>query len=702
MKQLYDFQHKSVAQLLSGKHILVAGCGCLAKGTPVKMADGSIKNVEDVRAGDKLMSFDDESGKIMPNEVSLVVRSCVCPKPMIELEYDGERITTTYDHYFYTGDGFAPLYQLIWGALEASQRAELQLLCKQYGQDCDDTFFWKKYSKDNVARKGQIRILQDGNGWENCESPQNYSGNLAGKSFESTTGESYRLQPEQQQNRESGMVFSKIQCLLWSSQWEHKSSDHINKPQESIRPSRAGGDKKVLLGQYAKHDEPGEDPRVREVVQEVQESIKAANCKVRNWSIKIKSATPYYTISMRTAPYSYCIGERHTYITHNSGKNPMSMVWAAKKCEETGKDKIVVVTTASKAKLTDHWDDLCDFCPSFSKSLSSFSLLSWHKLRAWVDANWRSLDEYVFVFDELQKAKAGVSSGMGKAFLKITNKTSDWAGFTGTPGDTWLTFYPYFQACGLVRNKTSFLNEYANVQTYKGYPEIVGWRNEERLRDMWAAISYAPDTSKVMAELPEQTHEVVEFKKTTAYNNVLKTRMNEEGEFLDTAGAMCAELRRQCFTKDKQEWVRDFVDGLESGCVFFYNFIKTGDMLEEIIQKALPKGAKVWRIDGTHHDIPTAETIGPRDMVLCQWQSGSEALNLQMIHYWCSVEACYSYSTSIQARGRIRRIGQKMPQFYYYLKTTKTIEDDIYECLKTKSDFAESSWCIENNITEEV
>ena len=219
---------------------------------------------------------------------------------------------------------------------------------------------------------------------------------------------------------------------------------------------------------------------------------------------------------------------------------------------------------------------------------------------------------------------------------------------------------------------------------------------------MWAAISYAPDTSKVMAELPEQTHEVVEFKKTTAYNNVYKTRMNEEGEFLDTAGAMCAELRRQCFTKDKQEWVRDFVDGLESGCVFFYNFIKTGDMLEEIIQKALPKGAKVWRIDGTHHDIPTAETIGPRDMVLCQWQSGSEALNLQMIHYWCSVEACYSYSTSIQARGRIRRIGQKMPQFYYYLKTTKTIEDDIYKCLKTKSDFAESSWCIENNITEEV
>lgn len=385
-----------------------------------------------------------------------------------------------------------------------------------------------------------------------------------------------------------------------------------------------------------------------------------------------------------------------------SGKNPMSMVWATKKCMETGKNKIVVVTTASKAKTNDHWDDLCAFSPSFSESLSSFSLLSWHKLRAWVESNWNSLGEYVYIFDEIQRAKAGVSSGMGRAFLRITKQTEDWAGFTGTPGDTWLSFYPYMQACNLVRNKTGFMSMYATVQTYKGYPEIVGWRHEDELHKMWASISYAPDTSKVMAELPDQTHKVVEFKKQSSYNKILKTRMNEAGEFLDTAGAMCAELRRQCFTKDKQEWIKDFVDGLESGCVFFYNFIKTGDMLEEIMKKALPKGAKVWRIDGKHHEIPTAETIGDRDMVLCQWQSGSEALNLQFLHYWCSVEACYSYSTSIQARGRIRRIGQRMPQFYYYLKTINTIEDDIYDCLKNKSDFAESSWCVNNNITEEI
>jgi hypothetical protein len=124
-------------------------------------------------------------------------------------------------------------------------------------------------------------------------------------------------------------------------------------------------------------------------------------------------------------------------------------------------------------------------------------------------------------------------------------------------------------------------------------------------------------------------------------------------------------------------------------------------MLEEIIGKALPKGAKVWRIDGKHHDIPTEKTIGEHDMVLCQWQSGSEALNLQFLHYWVAVELCYSYSTALQARGRIRRIGQKWPQSYWYLLTQGTIEQDILKCLKNKGEFSESVWCISNNLMKE-
>lgn len=385
-----------------------------------------------------------------------------------------------------------------------------------------------------------------------------------------------------------------------------------------------------------------------------------------------------------------------------SGKNPTSMVWAAECCKRTGKRKILVVTTASKARTSDHLDDMEAFCPGFLSSLSSFLVLSWHKLAAWVGDHPTELNDYVIVFDEIQRGSAGVSSGMGKAFLKIAKQNHDWAGFTGTPGDNWLKFYAYFTACGLVRNKTHFLNDYAQIQTYKGYPEIIAWRHEDELKRMWAQISYAPDTSQVLKELPSETHKVVSFKKPSGYNKVLKERTNADGEFLDTAGALVAELRRQCFTKEKQEWIKDLVTDLESGCVFFYNYVITGDMLEEIISKALGKEGKVWRIDGKHHEIPTAETIGPKDMVICQWQSGSEALNLQFLHYWVAVELCYSYSTAIQGRGRIKRVGQTQPMTFWYLLTDGTIEQDVLEILKNKGEFSEKNWCVSNKLIKET
>lgn len=195
-----------------------------------------------------------------------------------------------------------------------------------------------------------------------------------------------------------------------------------------------------------------------------------------------------------------------------------------------------------------------------------------------------------------------------------------------------------------------------------------------------------------MRELPRETHKVITFGKPGTYAKTLKTRIAPDGTMLDTSGALCAELRRQCLTSEKRQWLSDFIEGLGDNVVMFYNFIATGDKLEEIAKRALPKDAKIWRIDGGHHDIPRAETIGKRDIVLCQWQSGSEALNLQFMHYWVSVELCYSYSTAIQARGRIKRLGQKKPMFYYYLQTEHTIEQDIMKCLRNKSDFADDVW----------
>lgn len=393
--------------------------------------------------------------------------------------------------------------------------------------------------------------------------------------------------------------------------------------------------------------------------------------------------------------------EKHICIMPTgSGKSAVMMRWLYQQnFLSLNSHKVLIVTTPSKRDSGDFMRDADEWNgDGWRLSLEEFEVISWNGLSKWVMAHRNKLNEWVYAFDEIQKAKAGVSSAMGKAFLKITLNSSLWAGFTATPGDNWLHFYPYFTACGYVRNKTEFKRRFAIEQNYKGFPEITGWTNEDVLKRWWNIISTTPDASQMFKELPRETHKVINFKKPKGYDKIKKERVDENGEFIETTMGLCHKLREISFTKEKKQWLEDFIGGLGTQAVIFYNYIEEGDEIEEIVKKA-QKEAKVWRIDGSHHDIPTAETIGKYDIVLCQWQSGSEALNLQFMNYWVSVTPTYSYMTSVQARGRIKRIGQSKPMFFFYMKCDG-IESDVYKALANKRDFSETVWAEKGGLNE--
>lgn len=382
-------------------------------------------------------------------------------------------------------------------------------------------------------------------------------------------------------------------------------------------------------------------------------------------------------------------GSRFLIAGTGSGKGSVMLHWL----RSTGKQKWLMVTTASKRDSGD-MEAECDawFGEELRQSLSCFSVISWAGLGKWLSQHSKELDEWAIAFDEIHFAKSGVSSQRGTAFLRIANQTDCWTGYTATPGDRWIDFYPYFTACGFVKHKTQFQRDFCIMQTFKGYPEIVEYKNTDQLKEWWRQVSYVPDTSEMERQIPKANHMTVRFKKPQGYDKVVKTHCDLDGNLLETNSAYCHYLRQMCGGKPKLEWVRDFLDGLQAGCVIFYNYIAEGDALEEVAKK-VRKDSKIWRIDGKHHDIPTAETIGERDVVLAQWTSGSASLNLQFLNYWVSFSPNYSYTISVQGKGRIRRIGQDKPQFYYFLRTTDTIEDDIYECLHNKKDFSAEVWC---------
>lgn len=389
-------------------------------------------------------------------------------------------------------------------------------------------------------------------------------------------------------------------------------------------------------------------------------------------------------------------GKRIALMGVGTGKTAVMFNWL----KRTGKKHVVIITTASKVKSGDMEREAEVWCgKEWVDSLEEFAIISWHKFNRFsAELRLAQLSDYAFAFDEVQKSK-GYSSGMGQAFRRVTSYCKTWTGYTATPGDQWKDYIAYFVACGFFKNKTQFLREHCFMQTFRGFPEIIRYTNEDKLTDYWSMIATAPDTSEMMRELPSDNHKVINFKQPKGYRKVLKDRIRlDTEELIESTPELCHYLRQICFTKEKQEWLSDFIENLGTNAILFCNYIEEEETVCEIAEKVLPKGARVWRIDGKHHDIPTADTIGKYDIVVAHYLSGGEALNFQFMHYWVSVSPNYSYSTSEQARGRIKRIGQRYPMFFYYLWTKDSIEDDIYACLREKSTFSEKVWAANQGI----
>ena len=60
MARLFDFQSTAVRELLTGKHFIISGTGCLAGDTPIPMAYGGYKAVRDLSSGEAILSYDED------------------------------------------------------------------------------------------------------------------------------------------------------------------------------------------------------------------------------------------------------------------------------------------------------------------------------------------------------------------------------------------------------------------------------------------------------------------------------------------------------------------------------------------------------------------------------------------------------------------------------------------------------------------
>ena len=338
-------QHAHRVVDVSGNMIAVVGHnGCLAEGTPVRMFDGTIKPVEQIKAGDVLLAFDDRTGRLTSSTVYDMIRTEPNhkPKPMLEVEINGEKTCTTYDHPFFAGDGFYPLYQLAWGALEAGERARLKLLCEQYGASFDDSTVWQQSSSRDEARPRPTWVLQDRDGWAYREGTPDCGRELAGEPAWSSVHQPYRLQSYKQPGGEPGVVHTEVQCVVWGNPWKYHGTETGDTVKGGTHTgnSRVGGEAEKVPEKdsrgFGETDSRGGGPDSSTC----HTSDDSEEHRTASLRINVMEAAPYYTIRMREAPYTYCIGRRNCYLTHNCGKsNFLGALQFALTGEQPGKNK---------------------------------------------------------------------------------------------------------------------------------------------------------------------------------------------------------------------------------------------------------------------------------------------------------------------------------------------------------------------------
>jgi len=189
---------------------IIQGGSCFCAGTLVAMADGSYRPIENVVKGDSVLSLSCNH-EIIESEVYDCWEN-EPNKPILSFFIGNEKIQATYDHKFYTSEGYQELYRIVWGALEAGQRVQLELLCKQHGQAFDPNPPRREDTRHNetcgLSLEEQTKELphtENGDEQQDGTCSSCSSHNMDTKSTEAPADRPHKREQPGQPNREPGM-----------------------------------------------------------------------------------------------------------------------------------------------------------------------------------------------------------------------------------------------------------------------------------------------------------------------------------------------------------------------------------------------------------------------------------------------------------------------------------------------------------------
>ena len=342
--------------------------------------------------------------------------------------------------------------------------------------------------------------------------------------------------------------------------------------------------------------------------------------------------------------------------------------------------KVVIVAPASKIN-EQGWDRTIEaMMPELEYTTCTYNMLP---------KKYINFKDYFVIFDEIHRLKNSCGK-WGKAGYNLTKIANGFIGLSATPMDNWIDAINYFKMFGLTKNKTQFIRDNCITDMTYGYLQVIGYKNENKLKNMFNLISKPLDKS-VATDLPPLVFEDVHFKPSSIYKTIKKDRIYGETIY-DNQMKLRHGLRLQTNLKSKIEYIKEFVENTTDNIIIFYNYDEELKLLQESITKT------TYICNGNTKYYPKKsewETV-KNTVTLANFKSGAEAVEFtygNIIIYFSPTE---SYTEFYQSYGRCYRNGQTKKVTAYKFITDNTIEADIYKALDNKQDFQFNLWEKEN------
>lgn len=295
---------------------------------------------------------------------------------------------------------------------------------------------------------------------------------------------------------------------------------------------------------------------------------------------------------------------------------------------------------------------------------------------------------YILIVDEIHYAKSATSQ-RAKAIVRLATSPNckQLIGLSATAiPNGYIDLQTYGILFGWWKNKTAFIKEHVLIDRSRGFPRIVGYRGEDKLKRLWRGVAFGLD--KAILNLPDLINITTTINLKPRERDMyraIKTEREYDGEMLDTPAKLHATLR-QYLAPTRVEALQAILDDTDEHILVFYNYNVERD---QILATAAKNKREIYEQSGHASHLPKGVPDKP-SITLLQYQSGSAGLNLQYAPISIFFSPSYSYMDTEQAKGRNYRGGQEKIVRHYWFKCAGTIDTAVYRCLENKQDFNDS------------